>query len=1155
MAEPLAPPSAAHQRTPEQGQAADPARQVWVEASAGTGKTQVLTDRILRLMLAGVAPERILALTFTRAAAAEMVNRLTKTLARWQGLDDAMLAAELAAMQVRPATDALIRARQLFARVLDLPAGLPLQTLHSFAQGLLATFPLEAGLVPGFVALDERDSAVLRKRALTEAIVGARAAGQQWFLDDLGELALIGGERGLESITATLLRHGGTLERFTTPDALPAVVERVLGVPAGAVPGEGYRAGFAPGGEIESSVRDVAAALRAWGTKTGLADADTLDAWLAGDADARVAERERLWGVLFSKGEPKKFTNARKSQPQLEGVLERLGPALLDLERRESAIACADVNTHALRVGQVLATRYRALKNAEGAIDYDDMIAGAARLLGTPGVPDWIRYKLDSRFDHVLVDEAQDTNRRQWTIIRQLIEDYFADRERRRTLFVVGDMKQSIYRFQGTEPEVFEAQRRELTAAARDANSALDHVALGHSFRSGPAVLDFVNAFLTSAGPDALGLAEAPPPHIAHRAGAGGEVVLWPLVLPPEGDASDDNAEDNTDDDSDPSMAAAEAQSAKVIAAEVKRWLTPGPGRMWLPAHGRFVQPKDILILLRRRSHVMLPIVRELHRLKVAVAGVDRLLLTEPLVVQDLIALMRFATQPEDDLNLANLLVSPFVGWADYAGLRAIAHGRGAKSLWQRLRESDAPPAGEASAFLRKVLNLADRVGPYAFLDEILSGVMEGRRRLLERLGTESEQAIDALLGQALVFEETHAPALAGFLDWLTGDRFEVTREPDSAEDKVRLMTIHGAKGLEAPVVILADTGIDPKRGQSRGPRTVELPLPQGGKLPFLTGAKPYPDVIDAQLAADADADGREDMRLLYVALTRAADHLFIGGAIGRLSSDRLKPETDGRWHSILARVFDGMDGTDTIRVPTMEGEVRRIRRGTWTAPATAQPVVEPETGALTHYGPLRLDPAPPVGPLAPPLRPSRMPEGENDGPATAGRKAAAERGRLMHRLFEKLPDVTGDRTATAIRWLAGQGVEGAAARAMADEALAVLAQHPEFFVAGSLAEAPVAGIVGGQVVTGVIDRLVAGKTVAFVDFKTGLHVPATAERVPLPHLEQMALYAALLRAAFPGRAIRASLLYTAGPRLIFLPEPLLDAALRNMGGARSPSA
>jgi ATP-dependent helicase/nuclease subunit A len=1125
-------------RTPDQRIAADPARHVWVAASAGTGKTHVLTDRLLRLMLEGSPPDRILALTFTRAAAAEMQNRLVKRLGEWQGLEDAALDAELGAMGLAADASLRRRARSLFGQALDVPGGLKVQTLHAFAQGLLAAFPVEAGLPPGFRALDTRDSRQLRSRALADSIADAQAAGDSGFLADLAQLSVLKSEGGVMQALDTMIAQAEALLAYRDAAAFEPAVRRFLDVGEQEQVGDRLSQYLAPGTFDDSAHAAFAGALERWGWKKPLEQAAELRAWLALDGPARLAAFPRLCAVYFTgSGETRSFRQGEKAVPGLQATAEHLADDLRHLQDLDRRVETALFAACALRAGHRVVARYTALKRAAVAIDYDDMIARTAALLGPPGMPGYVAWKLDSRYDHVLVDEAQDTNGRQWAIIGKLVEEFFTPDEeaRSRSLFVVGDYKQAIYGFQGADPREFLSWRSRLSPG--EGSRGIETVDLDLSFRSGPAVLDLVNIFLVQQGAEALGMQALPPPHRPHRADAPGEVVLWPIATPPDEEEGAGEGEDALEDGSE----AADREMARRLGLQVGDWLREGHAdRLWLPAHGRWARPEDILILLRRRSWLMGALVGELHRNGVPVAGVDRLLLTEPLAVLDCLALVRFAVQPEDDLTVATLLASPLLGW-DHEAIRRLNGGR--PGLWAALGSAAAGtgPAADARAWLGTVLALADTVGPYAFLDTILSGPLGGRRRLVARLGSEANDPVDELLQQALAYEQANPPALAGFLAWIEAEGSEVKRDAEGPAGQVRLMTIHGSKGLEAPVVVLADSAHQ-RRPRADGHVMAEV---DGRRLPLF-----HPPTAEcaAKLLAlrdiDRAADAEEDLRLLYVGLTRAADHLYIGGATSNRATKRLADNPELCWHGRLEPALRALAGCETVSTPW--GEALRIRRGTWTQPTTADTRLAARD-SRSDLAEVLVTPAPSIGRPARPLTPSALPEPPPQGPAAEAMRAAAFRGTLIHRLFQRLPALPlAERGPQARAWLAAQGA-GDQAEAILAEVLAVLDDpaYAALFGPDALAEAPLAGLVADQVISGVVDRLlVEDARVLVVDYKTGLRVPPGAAEAPIPHRRQMAAYRAVLAQAFPGRRIEAALLYTAAPKLLLLDDKHMEGLL-----------
>jgi ATP-dependent helicase/nuclease subunit A len=1111
---------------PAQAAAADPEVHAWVAASAGTGKTQVLSARVLRLLLAGARPDAILCLTFTKLAAAEMQDRVMARLARWAGCDDAGLASDLAAIGAPTDGETFATARGLFAAVLEAPAGLAIQTIHSFAQGLIASFPVEAGITPGFQTLDDRAAALLRRRVLTDALTDQ---GNPGFLADVAEIAIDGGESRLHAIMAALSRHGAALAELRVEGVEP-LLRRALGLADDDSKAATLAAGIAALPLLKLQQFGQAMSQQSGERAVGI----------GGDVVAfcMAADKPKAWDgfwKIFYKGNgetkkpdwmiPKALADWR---PFCAEVQEQLLGIRADLD-------CWQILEFAgrhLRVAVRLAQDWRAAKHRAGVIDYDDMIAAAARLLGEPGAADWVRFKLDSRIDHVLVDEAQDTNLLQWQVIRALVEEYFSglgQRDQFRSLFVVGDFKQSIFGFQGADPQIYADMKDDFHLMCEAEPERWKELPLSVNFRSVPAILDVVDRVIGHVGPSQFD-PQGVEPHVAHKPGAG-LVMLWPPLLPDAGSADEDGDEDGAEDDEAPPLAQ-DIDMARRIAATVAGWLAPETALI-LPASGRRAAAQDILVLVRKRSGLMNALVTALHEAGVPVAGADRLNLAEPLAVADLLALVQFACQPDDDLTLAALLVSPFCG-LDHDQLTGLAAARPG-TLWAAMLASEDPAVAAPRAVLAEVLRLAADVSPYRFLETILSGPLAGRRKLLARLGEEARDAIDTVLDQALACEAAGAASLQAFIAWMAAEDLEVKRDPEAAIDAVRLMTVHGAKGLQAPIVIMADACHVPPAEKG----ALVLALNNDAELPLWYPTKlvaPPAFLIEAEIDRAARA-AREHRRLLYVALTRAEEVLCIGGATKPGKQWDVHPES---WYSLVDAALTELEAVDHPHWPQ---PVRQFRSG----PATVMrdDEVKPDATLLTtdrwwqRQAPAEARPPRPLAPS------SLGPDTVADPPPDAARKMAARRGTALHRLFETLPGLASDvRRDVALQWclLNVPDLDGAELTATV---LAVL-DDPAFaavFAPGALTEAPVAAVAGEAVIAGSIDRLLVSEAeVLAVDFKTGSRVPAGLDMVPPSHLAQMGAYAAALARVFPGRTVRAGLLYTAGPRLIEVPADVLSA-------------
>jgi len=1138
-----------------QRRASDPSASVWVAASAGAGKTKVLTDRVLRLMLAGTPPGKILCITFTKAAAAEMANRIAAKLADWAAMAEGELGKELFDLSgERPPAETMSKARRLFAEVVDCPGGMPIQTVHAFAQSVLRRFPLEAGLPPGFEVMDERSSAEMLHEAQRGVLIRARtepdtplgravalmtaAVGEDDFLDLLGELT---SERG--RLSALLGRHGGL-------DGTVAEVRRTLslgpddtadGVLAAACRDEAFDAG---------ALRAACRALEHGSPKDG-ERAAAIAAWLA-DPAGRAAGWDDYAAIFVTKdGEVRKSLATKLVEtraPGTQAALQEEAARILHVCDRINAAHVAAHTAALLTVGQAIGSAFAETKAARAHLDFDDLILKARALLEAPGVAPWVLFKLDGGVDHLLIDEAQDTNPDQWAIVRTLAEEFFAGqgaREPDRTLFVVGDEKQSIFSFQRADPAEFARMRAHFRAACKAAGRPLREVALDVSFRSVGAVLACVDkVFEADAARDGVAGDGTAVSHRPWRRRHGGRVELWPSCA---ADAVEE-AEPWALPVARSSAASPETRLAQVTAARIARWIDDGE---LLAARGRPARAGDLLVLVRRRSAFVVELVRALKERKVPVAGVDRMVLTGQLAVQDLLALMRVLVLPDDDLTLATVLKGPLVGLSEDELFR-LAHGRPG-TLMEALRDAGtAAPFAAALRYLDHLAGRADYVSPY----ELAAGILgegcpadprgSGRRAALRRLGPDAEDPLDEFLTAALQFELDHPPSLQGFLHWLSASEAEIKRELEQSAGAVRIMTVHGSKGLQAPVVLLPDTTGVP----TQGPRILWPHGDRGPTVPLWAPRRGMEDAVCAGVrnAADRRRD-QEYRRLLYVALTRAEDRLVVAGW------DPAKGRRPGCWYDLVAAAMRAI-GEETAF------DFTGLCAHGWAGPGhvyeEAQVATPEDKGARAGHGPAEagalpdwaLRPPPPEPSPARPLTPSRpsgaepavrSPIGSDDG-------WRFRRGLIVHRLLQTLPDLDpAERRAAAQRWLAGPAhrLEPAVQEALAGEVMEVLG-HPDFghvFGPGSLAEVPVAGLVDGRALSGQIDRVaVRADGIWIVDYKTNRPPPERVADVSEAYVGQMAAYRAALSSVWPGRPVRCALLWTDVPRLMELPAELLDA-------------
>ncbi|MGO8919984.1 MAG: double-strand break repair helicase AddA [Stellaceae bacterium] len=1126
-----------------QQQAADVAASVWVAASAGTGKTKVLTDRVLALMLAGAPPTRILCLTFTKAAAAEMANRLNDRLSAWTVRGEGELAQELLALTgAMPDAALLPRARQLFARVLDAAGGMRIETIHAFCQSLLRRFPIEAGVAPHFAVMDERSAAEALAAARETVLAAARDGGDAALAGALAEVTRHIPERSFDALMGQLalerarlaraLAQGG--ERFADRLARALDVNPDLGE-------DEIVAGACAESEFEGAdLRRAAAVLLQSDALTDQRAGQRIADWLSVTAAERALVIDDYLLAFFTReGAPRAALMTRKlaaQQPQSAQALAAEGERLAEMVAARGAAALHAATAALVRLGDALLAAYERHKAARALLDYDDLVLKTRDLLQRPGVAPWVLFKLDGGLDHILIDEAQDTNPEQWEVVQALADEFFTGegaRAERRTIFAVGDAKQSIYSFQRADPREFLRLRDYFAARVKASRQDWQSVDLDISFRSTDAVLAAVDAiFARAEASEGVALDGAPIHHLPFRQGHAGLVELWPPVEPDVAPAATPwelPLEQRR-------QRAPQTLLAQAIAAEIRGWLDRGER---LAARDRPVRAGDVMVLVRRRGAFVTELVRALKQVEVAVAGVDRMLLTDQLAVQDMMALGQFLLLPEDDLTLATVLKGPLFGF-DEELLYALAFPR-ERSLWQELRRRQGEHLAFAAAASRlgALLARADFVPPYELFAEVL-GALGGRRAALARLGPEAQDPLDEFLSLALAYERMHGPSLQGFLHWLATGETEVKRDLEQrGRDEVRVLTVHGAKGLQAPIVFLPDTLQVPRQALPLLWTERGLPLwkaHEGCAAPALQAA-----LAEARQRREA-----EYRRLLYVALTRAEDRLYICGW-----RNRQKP-AEQCWYHLVARGLDAAPGAETVEFAPgsalWRGQGRRLATPQRAAPDRRErlPELADRARSLPAWA---LSPPPPEPSPPRPLAPSRPSAAD---PAVRSPLGAEEgmgllRGRLVHRLLQSLPDLpAASRGAAARRFLAlpVHGLSPAQQQGLAAETLAVL-DHAEFaplFAPGSQAEVPVVALLGGKALSGQIDRLVVTpEGVMIVDYKTLRPPPRAEAEVPAAYLDQLAAYRAALAAIYPGRTIRCALLWTEGPRLMPVSAALLD--------------
>jgi ATP-dependent helicase/nuclease subunit A len=1131
-----------------QARASDPKTSAWVTANAGSGKTHVLVQRVLRLLLEGTPPSRILCLTFTKSAAANMSGRVFRTLARWTSLDDdALTKAITDAGAPAPDKDRLALARRLFARTIESPGGLKIETIHSFCGRLLRMFPFEANVAAGFRVLDERESELLRNDARTIAL--RRAAQDPAAAATLRNLAIETGGEGLDALLRQAqgfrtaineaIEYWGGLKAYD--QALRARLglapnEDAEAVETSMLHGLGDKAAkLRVAAELdEGSVTDKKRAI-ALREAINLADrAEALAAYLTIFFTADGKPRGGDSGGLVTKALAKKF-------PLLDEQLRNEQSRLIGLRERLKAARTVARSNGLIDIAERVLSAYARLKAERGLLDFDDLIERATALLIRADAA-WIHYKLDSGIDHILVDEAQDTSHAQWEILRQLAEDFTSGksaREKPRTFFAVGDDKQSIFSFQGAAPEMFADMRRQLKKRHDDAGMPFEPVALTVSYRSSKIVLDSVDGVFAVEN-TWRGLTadeEPPPPHVAYRSHLPGLVEIWPTIA---GEKETPDSGWRLPIDS-PTSHDPPVLLARRIAGVIADWLKPSsPERVYdsEAAMLRPIRPGDVLIMVRTRGAFFEAIIRALKDANVRTLGADRLLLGDHIAVMDLVAAGKAALNPDDDLSLAATLKSPLIGLDD-DDLIALAPNRKA-SLAQALADHPDEKYRAISRRLDAWRERARILEPYDFYARLL-GEEGGRRAMLRRLGPEASDAIEEFLSQALSFERRRAPSLLAFLAEFEDADVSIKRDMEESSEAVRVMTVHAAKGLEAPIVFLPDTCSAPG-GRDDG--ALFAIAATGANEPRFIVWSPRkaedPALVAAARGARREAARGEHRRLLYVAMTRAAERLIVAGYHG------VRGAAEDCWSDMISAGL-AEAAIETPSPWSADETILRIGMGAREAALALRGEDEPPTSP-PDWLTAPVSPEPEAAPLtaAPRRAWARASSGEQ-------RQIRLEAGRLSHTLLQYLPDIEPARRREAGRnYLAARSANIPASDqgAILDRTLAVLddprlallfgpQSHAEVAIA---AEFPRVGAAPTSF-AGRIDRLaIAADHIVIADFKSG--APDPAHKTPADYVLQLALYRQALAPLYPGRPVRAYIVWLDLPQAIEIPPEALDAAI-----------
>lgn len=1135
-----------------QHRAADPQTSAWVSASAGSGKTKVLTDRVLNLLLSGVSPQRVLCLTFTKAAAAEMAQRINSELGSWAVSNSNDLESKLMVLTQGSVNSSQMNlARRLLAQVLEVPDGMKIMTIHAFCQSVLSRFPIEAGVLPNFSVMDERDTNDLLEHVRLDLIVNSQLIDSELTFAVANLTSSFHETQFPElmtELTKSRSRVGDLIDKHGGVKPLIEAVYKTLNLSENEDKNKILKKACE---DVSFNFEGLNSCIKYFhhGSKIDKRNAEIIKKWLH-NPQQRIDFFDEYLSCFFTKNETIRNTLITKriieKHPKSEIFMAEEARRLHEIKQKIKSVNIAEITSSIIHLANGIMETYTSHKSSRALLDYDDLIIRTRQLLEAQGTAAWVLYKLDGGIDHILIDEAQDTNSDQWRIIASIANEFYdgigSEAEKlnsqglpSRSIFAVGDVKQSIFSFQGAEPEEFGVRRKHFSKKASNSQNLWEDVSLDVSFRSTEPILKVVDSVFSKT-PASIGVVKTEEvlEHLPIRFGDGGCVEIWP-PLKNKGPSAPQSWKPPIER---VSSIGVEERLAGLIARRISSWIETGE---ILESYNRPIEPSDIMVLVRRRTPFVDSLVRSLKDLSIPVAGVDRMLLTDQLVVMDLLALGEFLLLPEDDLNLATVLKCPLIGFND-EDLYKLAYKRPG-TIWDSLREqsSKIKKYDTAYKYLLKLLNSVDFLKPYELYAQLLN--QDGRALILSRLGPESADPLNEFLSLALAYEKNNAPSLQGFLKWVTSSQTEIKRDLDQATGAVRVMTVHGAKGLQAPIVILPDTMQTPKK--------ISQLLWYKDILLYASKKSDRDETTSRAYENAKNIQSEEYRRLLYVAMTRAADRLYICGWETKnsppkdcwynLINDPMKGIAESTKCEFLTNDSEDLNGA-VLRLESVQTQEPNIENkiihkfSTSPPPNWAIELPPKETKILTRISPSESKQN---------YQTQSLIENVND-------KNRFHRGNIIHHLMQWLPTLPLETRQKAARKYLSKSyfqipteiinkILIQTQKILQDENLS------DLFSSTGIAEVPISGVVSGsdglkRVISGQIDRLlILKRSITVVDYKTDWNPPKLPKAVDPAYLRQMSAYQTLLKDAYPDRTISCYLLWTETPHLMEIPHKLLE--------------
>ena len=1096
----------------QQLSASNPKTSVWVEASAGTGKTKVLSDRVLRLLLEGVDPCKILCLTYTKAAAVEMNERIAKRLSLWAVDNDDNLLQDLSKLLGNSLTDDLQKkimqkARTLFAQILDAPGGMKIQTIHSFCQDILKRFPLEAGISPYFDVLDDRNSKEILQNIKSDLLKNFDISEDKslknsisYLVENISEFKF---PEIMNMITENRNKIDILLKKYGSIEEIITTLEEQLNIKSTILITDLINDFF---DNIDVDVlKKIIEALNL-GSKEDKKNATILSSISAKNYPSILYDDYKKV-FLTQNGEIRKKLATKEAIKYNPNIIEQATNEALRIIETEKHIKNLNIlksTISVLYVSKNIIDAYNEHKEIYCMLDYEDLIIKTLRLLENSATADWVLFKLDGGIEHILIDEAQDTSPNQWAIIKAITQEFFAgiganDSHLQRTVFVVGDRKQSIYSFQGADPNEFDKMYNYFENKAFN----FSKIHLDVSFRSTKAIMDCVNTLFNvdevKKGVVPIGESVI---HRPFRLGDGGSLEILPLIHKNDTEKEEYNWHI-------PISRIQKTSPSNILAKQIAQNIkTMVDNKELLLSKNRPLRYGDFMFLVQQRNSFVEEFVRACKEIGVNVAGVDKLKLLEQIAVQDLISLGKFILQPHDDLSLAEVLKSPIFGLDD-DDLFDLCYKRKSSLFYMLLKNDKYKKISEE---LQLLLNMTGFVRPFELFNFILVK-LEGRKKFISRMGYEVEDVLDEFLNLTLNFEQSHTPSLENFIQWIVQDEVIVQKQMEQGNnDTVKIMTVHGSKGLQAPIVILADTTKVKNKSQKS-----EF-LWQNDIFYFPLSSADYNEKCKEIKNQNIENDLDEYRRLLYVALTRAEDRLYIAGYT------KEKDVKDESWYSLLKNNLKSniqLNKTDERIVYNIDQE-NTFKKNIIVAPSNKK---EP-----TDYSML-FTPVPNESPLSKPYTPSKPNDDEIVSSPLEDSGKFYRRGTAIHKLLQYITKINViNRKEASVLFLQKElpDISLNEISFISNEVITLCNKYKEIFSGNSVAEVPIMGEIDGKIISSKIDRLViTDDKVIIVDYKTNRPAALKIEDVPDMYINQLNTYKKLLQQIYKDKEIETYLLWT----------------------------